>query len=961
MEITLYPSIEQKCTGLTVARGLTWDTKTGLALPYRRSGVQPQDPSIDPYAAPKGAYYYNIAQRYRDYYARILDSLTVANYVIYTSRFGVDFYAPENFLDTSRYYITSAKIKIYCDVRIPNHHPVIPIKNFTLNCGERYNYASRLFDAGLIDSGILHNYLNVSAPLQSAIISNVGSWYTFTITNSDFLNRLQNIYIPQGFIPICFKQNDEQDYPNFTEDSTVAGYVPVFPTDPPIVQRPYDWDDFTHAHFSLFDGAYLPQLILTCELIRGAGTISSFSITRDRSKYSATLNGSAFVSDPDEMQQQLQVEIAYALPGGKSGDYILASTTTITPPVSGALFPWSADISIPVSGTNLIYTQNKWLYDSANSFYKSTYSDGIWTIQRGGSVSVVFPAERLKPNTFYVFKCTSNGHVSIIATTANGSETVVGPSPSIAFNSANDSVTLTIYNSSASPKTISDIILEMQNANPNDYYYIGTCRARCVENQYVGDYVYVAQPVIIDNRIPSSVLITENSSQNEIWQDITPSGVFSWTESFCPVGISGYRVQFSSTKYPSLNEYNSLFTTNRTYAVSTWTEGKWYFSVAPVANNGLIGNTSSYGFWYNVKEQFVDTSGFKVNGVEIGTDENTWVPNYTNPQFSWIAPNAKPGNIYTYDLQVGSSGGVGDVDLIWDIDWSLIDEAAAKAFFRFILKDYTGIIYIERSTDTSSLNWYWYDGSWHPMEDPNDLGLLRSTNATKIKYTLSNRDGAPDSISLLAFLETGWFNTKNGGYIEYGPMCDPISLYFGNYGYGDIVEETVTGNNTAFGVYMEIEYNGKINIYRSTITNAGFLWKNPTDLSWQIINGVTPPLNSVDIKICLEPYMQIPAGANYICRWKYIRNGVIDESWIGTVTRMAINPHKNAVWLLYNPEISVSGITNNSYVCNKQLSPGITYYARARVHDGCEYGDWSKIFKFKINSIPMSPQGLRLI
>ena len=244
-EIILRPNIQQKCMGSAIARGLTWDQKTGLSLPRRRGSVsvttQPQDPSIDPYAAPLGTYYYNIAQRYRSYYARFFNNLEIINYVIHTRRFAVDFYVPSDFIDFSRFNITAAKVRLYCDSRIPNSHPTTPLKNFSLLCYERgLVNSTRIFDFGLDADTTLYASMNTS-PTQSYIgattISSASSWYEISLTNTAFLGRLQTLYASRGFVGLSFIQSDETDYADFTEDTTVPGYTPVTVTDPPVVQR----------------------------------------------------------------------------------------------------------------------------------------------------------------------------------------------------------------------------------------------------------------------------------------------------------------------------------------------------------------------------------------------------------------------------------------------------------------------------------------------------------------------------------------------------------------------------------------------------------------------------------------------------------------------------------------------------------------------------------------------------
>lgn len=983
-EIILRPNIQQKCMGSAIARGLTWDQKTGLSLPRRRGSVsvttQPQDPSIDPYAAPLGTYYYNIAQRYRSYYARFFNNLEIVNYVIHTRRFAVDFYVPSDFIDFTRFNITAAKVRLYCDSRIPNSHPTTPLKNFSLLCYERgLVNSTRIFDFGLDADTTLYASMNTS-PTQSYIgattISSASSWYEISLNNTAFLGRLQSLYASRGFVGLSFIQSDETDYADFTEDTSVPAYTPVTVTDPPVVQRAYDLDQFTHAHFRMFDGepSQVPELVITYEARQEAGTIVSMSVTENRSKYSGTAGGTMKISDPEGQNQTVGVEVAYALPGANYGGYISAgSFTAAGPSTSGTNYNWSASISQPIQSGNLLYSQDRWFYESANTTGGSAvYASGsqAWSLPNSASIAAQWGVGRLKPSTNYVFGGYSNRNLTFAVDVSGADPTPVsGMAPQLQFNTGLGGATISVTNNSGLSASASGFYLQEVGADPNDYYYSAKFRARCTEPSFSGDYYYAIEEILVDNRVPTSVVITEANTTDREWQGATASGAYSWTASTSPLGISGYYVGFSAQEFPILSSGNAQFVapSPRTYNIAAPNEGRWYFSVAPVTNNGIVGNTSSYGFFYNSPENFVEASGLRVNGILVSSNENTWIPSADNPKFEWTPPQPKTGNVYTYELEVGSEGCVVGAVFEWDIDWTKIEDAT-KAFFKLVVQDSAGIVYMTRATEDSVDNWEWYDGSWHPLEDPNDLGLLESSGATKIRYTTVAGDSVPEKISTHVYLQIGWFDVDGGGIMRYSASLNPISAYFGSTSVGYktpvVSQYLLSGYTGNLAVKASITPSGGTErLYYSNNTPVGFLWKNTSDASWQQFNGVLGVSGNVHLRLNIEPYMLAEPGVNHTFKWKLIRNGVEDGSWIQTLTNQQVtNPSGSLTWELTDPEIAASGIVSPEYTHGIPLEfSSTTYYSRLRVFDSFQYGEWSKIFKFKVNTPPDAPRGLRIV
>lgn len=945
-EIILRPSLAQKCIACSMSRGLKYSPSTGQLVPMNRAGTY-----FD-YSIPVSSDRTNTPSRNREWYAKELNKIDLMNYIIYTKRAAIDFYVPPNFLDFSRYEITGATLKLYCRSRIPNGGAT-PYPSFGINIFDR-TYSTNVLLYNYTNDYNLYYSLDDGVNAGSMTISGANTWYQFSTTDASFLARIYNTYLALGHISIGLVGSAECNYPTSTEDSSVPGY------DGAVVDRNYDYNDFTQGSFSLFedDEDKVPQLVISYQPRDEAGTINSMSITQNKSKYSSTIDGIINISDPEEENQTLNIEAKYALPGGTYGSYELIDTNNIIAPnASGTNYTWSADISQPIQNSNLIYSLQNWLYDKDLGATNVTWTGTYWHFNTSGTLAERFDAGRLKPNTTYRITLTTSG--SITMSVLNDSTTSVNPS--IEFDSGTEDVDIVI---TGSVVDLTDVKLE--EITSNEYYYSAQFRAMCAEPLQSGNLFYPSGILLIDNRVPTDVVITEENSLDGVFQSITPSGNFEWTASSSSSGISGYLVAFSAQQYPLLSEENSAFvnSSQRTYNTVAPFEGRWYLGVAPVTNSGITGNTSSYGFYYNTSEGFVETSGMQVNSITLSPSLNTWVSNIDNPRFEWTAPTPKVGNSYLYDFQCGTNGGVESRPIEHLIDWDLIDPSATEAFFRLTIKDNAGIIYITKSTDDDVVNWEYFDGAWHEL-DENNPGLLRSTSATKIRYTLQSTDSIPDGVSLHSYIEIGWFDVSAGGVIDYSYMYDPRTMYFGiDRGYIEsAISETVLDHIGTVAIRMGIKINGGAeNFFLSTITSTGFLYREQGSAAWQQLSSYEST-GVAYYKINIEPYMNVPINTPFEFRWKFVLDGVDETSWRQTITNLeTAAPDGVYEWVFSEPEINESSLQNVYYIHNKALENiSTTYYARVRVFDGFEYGDWSRMYKFKVNLIPSAPTGLRIL
>lgn len=951
-ELILKPSLEQKCIGLSVARGLKYDPGTGILVPMNRAG-QLWDPS-------EAATGDNTPARNREWYGRDQSSLFNVNYIIHTRRMALDFFVPDGFLDFNRFEISDIKLRLYCNGRFPNGGGTTP--SFILRIFERGTVTStKLYDVMVGDEYNLYHQLDNGTLLGSQTVGAVG-WYEWDITDSGFISRIENTYENRGHISLGIVDLNECNYPTWTEDTMVPGY------DRRVNDSSFDHNDYVLGTFALFESnkQYLPQLVITYNLKDEPGKINSMSLDNTGSKISSQITGEVNISDSESETQTLEVQARYALPGGSYGDYVTIDTySAATPDPSGTDYTWDADVDIPVQEHNLIYSLNNWVYDNTPSAINASFTGISWLFSGLGSVSERWEAGRLKPNTNYTVSINATGAVEL-SVSGHGSET--GTNPSITFNSGVGDIDISVDGSGG--VQITDIELVEDPNDPNTSYYNAQFRARCTEVGQTGTWFYPIGTLAIDNRIPTDPVITEASSSDGVFQGTTPSGSFSWTQSTSPAGISGYYAAFSTSKYQQLSSSNASFVdpNDRTYSAIAPIEGKWYLSVAPITNTGLVGNTVSYGFFYNTPEQFVEASGLVVNNTQLSPTTNSWVANADNPKFEWTPPESKPGNSYSYDLKCGYQGGVTGKSIEHNIDWDLIDVSATVGFFKLTIKDDAGIIYLTKTTEDSIANWEWFDGAWHPLEDPNDVGLLRSTGATKIRYNLQTTDSVPDRISLHSYIQIGWFDVGSGGIMDYSILYDPKTLYFGADDRGylpaavDSYGFTYTGNvKIKVGITVD---GGAEELYLSQTKPVGMLWRPTASDEWREfdVNGVVASGSHL-YRINIEPYMNVPPNSTAQLRWKFVLDGSEEASWRQTLTGLSTSlPDAGIIWTMTDPEIDVTGLTSPEYIHGIPLTQiSTTYYAKVRVFDGFQYSDWSSIYKFKVNSPPESPKGLRIV
>lgn len=901
----------------------------------------------------------NTPARNREWYGRELNVLDAVNYILYTKRMVLDFYVPPGFLDLSRYEITAATLRLYCHNRIPNGAPATP--DFDLRVFERgLSHSALLYNTPIGTDYTLYHSIDDGTVLADGTISGVDSWQEIDISNASFIGRIESVYKNRGHISIGLVDANETNYATSTEDAMAPGY------DGTVIDRAYDYNDFTHGSFYMFNGDpdKLPELVLTYQPKDEAGTIHSMSLDLNRSKYSGSISGLINVSDPEEEDQTLVIEARYALPGGSYGEYVGIDTQVLsTPDPSGSNYVWTADISQPVQELNLIYSLENWLYDQDPVAVNANWTTITWLFTGAGSISQRWSAGRLKPNTTYTISAIATGSISLHVT-SQGSDS--GTSPSVTFNSGTGNIDISVTGTAGIQLT--DLTLIEVDAI-NSHYYAAEFRAQCTEIGQSGNFFYPSGSILVDNRIPTSFVISEANSTDSVFQAITPSGSFAWTEADSPAGISGYYVAFSASKYQILSSGNAAFvgSSPRTYNAVAPTDGRWYLSVAPVTNAGLVGNTESYGFFYNEAESFVDASGLVVNGITLSPTTNSWIASSANPSFSWTPPASKPGNTYTYHLQCGYQGGV-EKTIEHNVDWDLIDASATKAFFRLTIKDDAGVVYLTKRTDASLDNWEWYDGSWHAFDSPNDVGLLKSTGATKVRYTLQVGDGIPERISLHSYLEISWFDVDAGGIFNWSYPYDPGTYYFSANDRGYLLSAVVDES---------LDYTGKVDLklglkigsnpeqfFFSSTNPVGFQYRETMSDEWRQIDVTGLDASGTNyFRINVEPYMNIPPATNFQLRWKFILDDEEEASWRDTlVDQNTVAPDSNIEWSLLDPEIDVSGLSSPGYIHGISLGKlSTTYYARVKVFDGFEYGDWSNVYKFKVNTPPSAPTSLRIV
>lgn len=147
----------------------------------------------------------------------------------------------------------------------------------------------------------------------------------------------------------------------------------------------------------------------------------------------------------------------------------------------------------------------------------------------------------------------------------------------------------------------------------------------------------------------------------------------------------------------------------------------------------------------------------------------------------------------------------------------------------------------------------------------------------------------------------------------------------------------------------------------NTLNVSGWYVYNSSNSSWNTMNTIgLSGTNFTKVKYVTNEYDNLPDKIDLFSRvsFGYFNN----ES-----SNFFFNPYEqekyaaaisgNYSWEFREFAINASGINTNSYIAEQNLGLN-TYYLRLRVFDGFQYGNWSNLYKFKINSPPTSPTDL---
>lgn len=886
-----------------------------------------------------GALEYSSATKNGSWYARNFGSAATFNSSAGNSRGIIDFYAPSSAIDFTNYKIDSVDISLYVSAfsttrPSPNNSLILQVwlRTHSPSWRQKTWIQPTSSDSSLFSSAPAGLFLG------TITITGTG-WYTLSSTNATLIEDLKNICMPINLVSIGLMDQNEN----------LASAQP-------------SWT--TACLFSGFNSSdtLRPKISINYSEIQSAATIENFSYP-SKVKYSGTIPISYSIKDTESDSQTVTWEhqISY---GADAGDYVQNSVqSSVTTSQSGL----SKTYSLPTSGIfdtcGVLFTLQKWVYDAANINSGATFSTN-WSIGPGGYVLANIPAGRLK-SAKYKFSAQTTTNYGTMEVYKNGA--LIGSdagnyNPVVYFDADGQDIDLKIKNPQlVSNMPLTSVRLDEVDSSNNPVLNSGaqvSIRCKTTDNDGSSDYFYVPYVFNVNNNLPTSTTITEANSSNEIFTT-NPSGVFSWTASTSTAGMSGYYLKLGKNSSPSMGPGDTFLFAHqtRTYSVVVPSESKWYFSVAPLGKDGVIGDTSSYGFFYNLTENVAISSGVFLNGTQIYTTQTKWVSDQQNPKFEWTAPSGKVDNDYTYVLQCGTSGNATGRVFETKINYNLIPSGNG-AQFGFTLKDYSNLTILEKNTELDQTGWYYLTASG--IFQMPDGGLPQNTLASGVRYILSEEDSVPEKISLHSYFTMGYFNEEIGGEFEYSYPFGSQSTVFNETDIGTAVVSSgyLLAHNGPIDVKLEVTPSGgAARTYFSAANRKGFQYKNSDGL-WEDLP--TTVSGSYYFKVSAEPYMLLPTGIAS-ARFKFILSGIEDATWRYT-TPINLQNQESATWNFTNPEIDISGIQQTQYILSAPFTnKNQQYFARLRVWDGMQYGDWTPTFKFKVNKPPAAPTNLRIV
>jgi len=689
----------------------------------------------------------------------------------------LDFYIPpDQQIDPTIYNVTSAKLKLFVHSTFGN------TAQSSYQLYLRNDFSNSLYRVPLVQ--LANANTEMSGVYNSTTTSYMsGSTLNLAVSNWITLNLLSGFYSKflthqtGGFVSLVLKRT---------------------------TRNSYDW--FQAASQLYEDGSFAPTLEINYERKQEPATITNFDLkTPSALNYVEHVPTVITVRDPDQENQTLTVEGSAKL--GDSNDYApYTPLSLVESPVISALDKGTISertVILPFRKGSLATPKRFKYHADVTRSAGASFSGNNLVLGSGAyAYSVLYTGLDLKPNTTYRFGITFttnryNPYISV-----NIPNTPFYQQKQVATYNENSGATYIDFNSGQIVRlgngTIDgyQVTLRVDGATDSTITITGVTlieipydtvpwkvrlRAKVNDTDGTSEYFVMPRELDVDGRAPTKPVITdENGSQHEVFTQ-SPSARFVWTESqvLGNVPMRQYRYRIDNDPNTIITSDNSTVIANRLLEHNFTWDDKHYLHVAGEAENNLIGETASYGYWYNVPATFNEVAGIKCNDIALKTDITEWINYELRPQFTWTAP-AEANHLMRYEIQVGTSGGINAYTIEpFEIDWSFIP-AGVGAFFRIQIHDATGILYLDKNTLYDKTGWDVYKAnSFQWVSMATELEGLGRTNLPKTiipdatsdplyslaRYSISLPDHIPDEIPLYAQISVGYYDATSGNYV----------------------------------------------------------------------------------------------------------------------------------------------------------------------------------------------------
>lgn len=580
---------------------------------------------------------------------------------------------------------------------------------------------------------------------------------------------------------------------------------------------------FIYTSMAGYMGQYAPYLEVSYTIKEEPATITSFELQNGAVlSYSQLIPVTIGVSDTEEEDQQIEIQ-GRAYVGGnatacdwKKLDLVessqIPSSTTGRYSDRTVISPFRLDSFATPSG--FMYYKNATLTGGASlASNRISMPNGAEVYQK------LYSGKDLAPDTTYRFGGSSSGSLryKVLANGGTILDSVLASGAYGTFSSGTDSpateIELFVENTSGSNRDLylANLIEDEFDSNP----WVVELRARVYDDDGYSSYFNLPHQLDVDGRAPTGITIIDTlGGTNGVYQT-SPTVSLSWNPSTMLNGtVSGYRylVTMNESAVPTISGSPLLNATS--LEVTAPYDGRWYIKIAPQGSNGILGDVSVYGLYYNMPAVFNDASGIYIDQTRIYSDQNTWVKNNTRPVITW-GKVEQEHNVISYELQVGVSGGVEYHEFgPYDIDWSLVPSGQA-GYFRLESRDMLGIRYLDVQTKNSPSGWYVFDsslssynGSWIPLTTKY---VANDKKYTKLKFAAETRNHIPDRVGLFTSMAQGYFDNAASAF-SYSSFLQP------RY---DIFHEDTNASGVLFRTTRYLE-NGVYTSFTTDVSTDGF-------------------------------------------------------------------------------------------------------------------------------------------